>query len=118
VPITPLVKLGAAPDGKPFLIQALIYSTHIRSAPDVEKAVTKDKIQGMVINQIESLGSKERKLLQDSYPATDFNRCIIFELDRKPGSGTAVVYLGVAVAAILVGVLILFARFRSSSASQ
>ena len=122
IPIAPLIKLELPPEGKlpklpakPTAVQALIYSTRVNNEKEADKVALQEKIQGMVINLIESLGYKEKELLQQSYPGTDFNRCIIFELDRKPGGSTAIIYVGIAVAAIVVGVVVLFVRFRSSS---
>ena len=43
-------------------------------------------IKGLVINQIESLGSEEKRLLKSGFGEIDFSKVLILEQDRKPTS--------------------------------
>lgn len=45
-----------------------------------------ESIEGLVINSIESLGSKERKLLESGFGKIDFSRVLILQQGRKPTS--------------------------------
>jgi hypothetical protein len=52
---------------------------------------SEDSIQGLVINDISSLDSKEEKLIKEDFPNLDVKKILILEDNRKPSSsGTAV----------------------------
>ena len=79
--------------------------TDARNSGDVERLAAEDTLTGMVINEIDGLGSEERKLLESSYPGVDFKQVLIFEPGRKPMS-TGAVYgmLGGGILLILAGI--------------
>jgi hypothetical protein len=52
-------------------------------------------IQGLVINEIESLGSDEKRLIRESFPGVNLTNLYILEEGRKPSS--AFKYLGMMV---------------------
>lgn len=86
----PAVPRGAALDaeGRPRGqdIGILVKMPRARSMADVVHAAESLTLQGMVTNAIERLGRDEAATLQRSYPEVDFERCLIFELDRTPAA--------------------------------
>ena len=90
-------------------IQAIILSTHAKDGQQLEVVLGKPKIRAMVTNEIQSLGSKEKSLLRQTYGGTDMDKWIIIEEGREPagsnklflmGGGSGV--LGVAGAVLLL----------------
>ena len=68
-----------------------------------------DTIQGMVVNEIASLGSDEKKYLRQAYPGIDFARCWILEAGREPaGSGKMFALFGGGAALLLFGLKLIF----------
>jgi hypothetical protein len=116
IPVVPIDEFH--PDVKvpvtPRSVKALIFSTNIRNAVEVETRLNKPSIQGMVTNRISSLESKIRALLQQSYPDTDFDKCLIIQEGRTPSSAGLVFLTGAgALLALLVALaLFLGAWFR------
>ena len=47
-------------------------------------------IEGLIINEIDSLDDDEEKLIQQSFPSLDLDEVLILEEDRKPASGKGV----------------------------
>jgi hypothetical protein len=63
-------------------------------------------IEGTVINEIDSIDSKIEKILRESYPGVDVNRCWILEMGRTPlGTGPATAMLAGGAAVILGSIL-------------
>jgi hypothetical protein len=84
---------------------------------DHRSVVKQSTITGLVTNKIESLGHKQRKILEESYPGTDFIKCWIVDHDRQPaGMGKVAGMAGGGLVLSLVGVGMLVAG-RSSSKS-
>ena len=49
----------------------------------------------LLTNGLVSLGSEERNLLSTSYPATDFDKCLIIQEGREPaGAGQQILMIG------------------------
>jgi len=75
----------------------------IRSIP--ESMNSEESVQGLVVNLIGGLDSKEESLLRESFPTIDVNEILIIEDGRKPaslakslgmaGGGIAITLLGV-----------------------
>jgi hypothetical protein len=96
-------------------IQALVKSSKVRGDFEMNNFTRQTSLQGMVTNRIESLGSEERKILQQSYPQTDFSKCLIIEDGRKPFNSGVILLMGagtLVLAAGGVGLLVLGARRR------
>lgn len=86
-------------------VQAIIKSTHIHNETELERLEKQPTLQGMVVNKISSIGSEEKTKLIESYPGTDFNRCLIIEDGRTPaGMGLVVASLGGGGVLVLVGI--------------
>jgi hypothetical protein len=103
VPIVPRGAADRVPGQRlaPQQVQAILFTTRASDGADLERRCAGPRLQGLVTNRIMSLGSKERKLLAESYPGTDFSRCIIFQEGRRPSSLTTVFLMGGGVALCL-----------------
>jgi hypothetical protein len=87
----------------------------VGNVDELEKIVLQDKLPGMVINNIESLGHEEQELLQKGLPRTYFPTCIIFEAERKPsGLGYVSAIVGGGVSLFAVGFLLIAKGFSQS----
>ena len=74
----------------------------------MENFSKQDKFAGLIINEIESLGKEEKKLLSKSYPGIDFSQVYIIEHNRSPASMVVVgVWYTVGVILALLGVFML-----------
>jgi hypothetical protein len=71
----------------------------------MERLVEQHVIEGTVINEIDSIDKGIEKLLRDSYPGVDVDRCWILEMGRKPmGSGPALGFLAGGAALIALSI--------------
>lgn len=103
VPVIPLNDELVDPDN----VRLIIKASGIKDEQALQKFGARPSFQGMVINEIDSIGSEEEKLLKKEYPKTDFSKCWIVEVDRKPASsGKIFGLLGAGVALIVVGIVI------------
>jgi hypothetical protein len=98
-------------------IKVILKSSKVPGQAELLALSDQTTVNGLVTNKIESLGSKERKHLEESYPGTDFTQCWIVDHDRKPyGLGQVAGLAGGGVLLSLVGVGMLFAG-RSTTKS-
>lgn len=67
-------------------IKVIVQSSKVPNESAMNNFAALTDIRGVVVNKISSLGSDERKILQDSYPGVDFNDVYIIEHDREPAS--------------------------------
>ncbi len=92
-------------------IQAILISEHVRNENQLIGQLQVDRLPGMVINRIASLGSEEKKFLHESYPGVDFDKCLIIEEGRKPSSADAITaYNGGGVLLLLGGIGLIVKR--------
>ena len=71
--------------------------------------VKEDKVKGLIVNQISSLGWEEQKLIKQSFPKLDFKDVIILQENRKPsGPATSYGMIGGGGVMILVGLGLCF----------
>lgn len=70
----------------PTNIKVIVTSKDIHNESELTALTDKQTLQGMIVNLVESLGSEEKKILQESYPSVNFDDCYIVEVDRKPAS--------------------------------
>jgi hypothetical protein len=73
------------PDANPAVI---IKSRKISGEKDI--LALGDKVQGLVINKIASLGQKEKDLLAEHYSRGSVENCWIIEHDRRPAGGLTI----------------------------
>jgi hypothetical protein len=67
-------------------VKVIVTSKDVDNETELLALGDKQTLQGMVVNLIESLGSEEKKILQENYPSVNFDDCYIVEVDRKPAS--------------------------------
>jgi hypothetical protein len=112
----PIVPRGGAPDKinlNPSSFGAILMCSTVRDQADLGKLAQNPNLKGMVINEIQSLGAEEKKLLKQKYPDTDFDKCWIFEPDRQPaGMGKIGLFLGGGGLLLLGGLGAMIASFR------
>ena len=96
-------------------ISVLVFLKAARNEGDVERAGQSDALQGLVINEIESLEGDAKKMLKESYPAVDFSKCWILEVGRRPaGAGKLFgLFGGGGLCFLVLGLWWLFARMGS-----
>jgi len=79
-----------------------------------EEWLDSEKIQGLVINEIESLDSEERKLIRESFPSAELDKVLLLEEGRKPATaGKAYGLLGGGAILIILGMTGLLRMFQS-----
>lgn len=83
-------------------VALILYSTDIRSSATLESVAFQDAVQGMVINEIDSLGGDELKELKKSL-SIDPDKVLILEHNRKPKS------TGITMLMMVGGVLLMLA---------
>jgi hypothetical protein len=109
-------KPAAGPGRPPTAIKAVIFSLNVHSEAEVGPVLGKRELPALVTNRIRSLGSEEKRLLQDSYGGgIDVNNCLIIQEGRTPMSGLLLALIfgggvlsllgavGVAVAGLMPG---------------
>jgi hypothetical protein len=94
-------------------VKIILKSSKLKNEGAVTALGKQDKVQGMVINEIASIGTEEAKMLRESYPGLDTKTCWILEHGRKPSGGGMVAGMGGGGLALIVVGLLLFVRGRS-----
>jgi hypothetical protein len=89
-------------------IHVLIKTHTVRSQADVDGAMKRDEVEGLVINKIEKLTDNERELFQNAYPQMDSDNVYIVEDGRMPAGGTGMLGLIGGGVLLLCGLFILF----------
>ena len=86
----------------------LVKTKKFRRIGDIpDTAEDSESIAGLFVNDIESLGSEELKLLKEGFPGLDFSKVLILEAGRTPTSaGAALGMLAGAAALIVVGAFV------------
>jgi hypothetical protein len=115
VPVIPFegIKVDAAGAVRADNVQALLCSTHVANAQELETRLNQPKLKALVINKIASIGSKERELLKPTYPNIDFDKCLIIEEGREPaGRMKLLAMLGGGGAAFLAGGVVMVNAWR------
>ena len=96
----------------PRKIGLIVKLTDAKNEDDVTRIGDQDTIQGLIVNDIESLGSEEKAILGGSYPGINFATCWILEVGRRPkGTGEIVGFFVGGIGLIgLAGFLVLRRR--------
>jgi len=86
----------------------VIVLVNTESIEEIQQMSTEKTIEGMIINEIESLSPEENRLLSESYPGIDFNRCwILRKGQRPPGKTKLMIFLGGGFVLLLSSALLL-----------
>lgn len=108
---------GQLPENTPIPenIGIIVKSEHISGEDELATLAESDTLQGLVINTIKSLGSEEKRLLEQSYPGIDFEACWIIEHKRQPpGMGKVAALAGGGIALLFAGLGGLFLGRKNS----
>lgn len=89
----------------PTNIKIILKFTDCRNEADLDRYADAETIQGIVVNEIDSLGSEERKILEESYPGVNFATCHLLEVGRRaPSAGATYGMLGGGAALAIAGI--------------
>lgn len=86
LPLTLASRTSIVPTSNTSGIRVLLKSTRVRTQADLPPLYYLRKIEGMIVNCVDSVGPKEMEILRAQYPGTDFAQCWILEEGRKPTS--------------------------------
>src|SRR4051794_38966721 len=76
-------------------IRLIVKSGKMKSAPEVAALQQIGKVTGIITNDIHSLGSAERKKLEESYPGVNFDSLPILEQEKSfPGPTRRLLMVG------------------------
>jgi hypothetical protein len=89
------------------LLKSEAYDT-VKDIPDGRKYYK--SVSGLVINEIESLGDEDKRLIRAKFPKIDFEKILIVEHGRKPSS--AAVSISIIVVGGLLMLIPVFLFFR------
>jgi hypothetical protein len=87
IPVVPVEEAigGGRTAPTPEKIKCLFFSTSISNARELESRLGREQVEGLV-NTRTTIGGDVRRLLQDAYPGTDLDKCLIFQEGRAPFS--------------------------------
>jgi hypothetical protein len=105
--------------GEPTLptdVKVIVKTSDVSNGDELGSMGEKDTLQGVVINNIESLGSEEKKILKESYPTVNFDECWILEVGRKPATMAKIAGLCGGGLALALSGIVLALRGRSQGA--
>jgi hypothetical protein len=81
-----------------------MFTTKAKNHADLHQRCGQQGVRALVTNRIVSLGREERELLQQQYPGTDFDRCLIVQEGREPASAAKYMAMIVGgIASTLIG---------------
>jgi hypothetical protein len=98
----------------PTNIKLIVKSNDVENESQLGQLAALDSIEGMIVNEISSLGSEEKKLLKESYPGADFDTCYIMEVGRKPATAGKMFGLGGGGLALMLVGGGLFMKFKGA----
>jgi hypothetical protein len=99
---TPVLVPGQ-PFDKAAKFQAILFWPDVRSKAQYDEFLQQQKLKGMVINEVQSLTSEQKNLLKETYPETDFDKCLIIEVGREPGGIFKVILFFAGAILLLIG---------------
>ena len=59
-------------------------SHRVKSEMDLAGEFDREKVRGMIMNHVESLGKEEQRILTSSYPGTDASSILILDVTKDP----------------------------------
>jgi hypothetical protein len=107
--------IEAQKDGKPLPIptniRVLLESNDVASESAVDLLGNEVSLNGTVVNAISGLGTKEKEMLQQSYPSANLDNIVIIDHNRKPKGtlfslgliGLGVLLVGGGIGAFFIG---------------
>jgi len=109
IPIVPAEDAKFDNQGKlmPQIVEAMFYSTNMGDEQELEDRLRRPKVQ-VYVNKFASLSWDARRLLQQSYPGTDLNRCLILQEGRSPIGWWVIFLLWAGSAVAVLATIVLF----------
>jgi hypothetical protein len=105
---------GNAPPPPVDQVKVIFKSGKVRRESQLD-ALQQRSIQGLVVNQIDSIDGKAKNVLLESYPGLDVESCWIFEPGRTPTRGGAVLgWMGGGATLAVLGAGLGLRGFRSA----
>ncbi len=99
-------KAGVGPGRPVASIKAVIFSLNVHSDADIQTVIARRELPALVTNRIKSLGSEEKRLLQNQYGGgINVDACLIIQEGRKPMSGAILALMFGGGAILLLGAL-------------
>jgi hypothetical protein len=96
---------------EPDSFSVIVRSEHVPDEDALDALENQDAFRGLVINEIDSLGREEKKILADEYPGVDLEKCWIVDHKREPKStGTVILLIGLGAVLAAVGVWLCFPK--------
>jgi hypothetical protein len=90
-------------------IKVVLKSTTIHNEAEAVALLKSGSARGLIVNQIESLTTRQLEHLQNEYRGTNFDNCWIVEVGREPASGLKfLMYYGGGAALGLIGLVLMF----------
>ena len=99
---TPILVPGPA-IGKEAKFHAILFWPDVRSKAQYDELTQQQTLKGMVINEVQSLTTEQKDLLKDTYPETDFDKCLIIEVGREPGGLFKIILFFLGAIVLLIG---------------
>jgi hypothetical protein len=98
---------------QPRRVQVIVIPKGVNNkATTINWARGKERVQGMVVNLIQSLDGQTKKLLKDAYPDTDFTRCLILKEGETPArAGTQLLLIIASTLGIVLSAFYFIVRF-------
>jgi hypothetical protein len=96
-------RLGALPDDAEEIplaedFRVILQSEHVEGLDGLRAFGELERLPGVVINEVDSLDSDTKKLLQESFPSVDLDGCWILDHQRKaPGAARGLLFMGFGV---------------------
>ena len=101
--------------GEPLTAVKLVVKTNsVNSEADLLGIAAMPNLRGMIMNHVSSMGSDEHKILASSYPGTNINDVLIFELNKDPAQMKQLggAFLGIGIVGLLATAVVAYRQFR------
>ncbi len=110
--------MDQVPDDAPFpdldSFSVIVKAKHFKTVGSIPDGLSvEDALEGLVINQIESLDKEEKDLIRSSFPSADLEHVVIIQAGRKPApliKSLGMVFGGILLAGL--GIVLFFAGSR------
>lgn len=95
-------------------VKVIVGTNSCRDETQLDGFCQKTTLQGLIVNETDSLNKEERKLLNEGLPSVDVASCYLFRVGQKPASRTVQGFLlGGGLLVVLAGMVVGVFRLRS-----
>ncbi len=105
IPVIPAdeANLGGGPAHAGANVKAVLFTLNVRNEADIARVLERRELPALVTNRILSLGSEEKKLLQQSYAGFNADTCLIIQEGRTLTRGSTLTLIFGGGAVLLLG---------------